>query len=533
MITLKHFIFNELEVNAFVLHDESGACLIVDPGCKNPVQQQNLKRYITENNLHPECIVLTHGHFDHVAGIAWAKNEFSCPILMHRDDLFLLKDSVQHAALFGIKVEAPSLARSLPGGGDHLTLGTTDISILHVPGHSPGNSPLPLSLSGEGSGMKILVVHQYYLHARAARRLALQRAGAALERGGPSGDRGRRRRSTTRPGRRPSGTGAGGSTQEQDGAGDGLALPRARRATARATSGACGPSSASRSRRRRRRSALRAADVVIATSPPLVAAIPGWLVGAAAARRSRSIFEMRDLWPESAVTTGVLREGSLLTAAPLPARAVGLPGGGPDQRADAGLPRRPGAPRAGAPTRRSSSSPTARTSSGSSPARATTALRRELGWGDRFVVMYSGAHGRANAVGQLRRRGRAAAGSPGHPDRLRRRRAGAGRLEERRGARGLDNIRLPRAAAQGAHARLRERLRRGRRGAAEQPDLPHGLPEQGLRLHGLREARRCSAIDGVAREYPHQPMLPGPTRQGRDESTRSPSVTLTTTASFG
>jgi glycosyltransferase involved in cell wall biosynthesis len=28
-------------------------------------------------------------------------------------------------------------------------------------------------------------------------------------------------------------------------------------------------------------------------------------------------------------------------------------------------------------------------------------VRAELGWGDRFVVMYAGAHGRANAIGQL------------------------------------------------------------------------------------------------------------------------------------
>jgi hydroxyacylglutathione hydrolase len=139
MINLKNFIFNELEVNTIVLHDESGACLIVDPGCKNPVQQQIFEKYITENNLHPECIVLTHGHFDHVAGIAWAATEFSCPILMHRDDLFLLRDSVQHAALFGIKVEAPPMPDRYLGEGDHLKLGTTDIKILHVPGHSPGS----------------------------------------------------------------------------------------------------------------------------------------------------------------------------------------------------------------------------------------------------------------------------------------------------------------------------------------------------------------------------------------------------------
>jgi len=139
MITLKNFVFNELEVNAFVLNDESGACLIVDPGCKNPAQQQNLKKYITGNSLRPECIVLTHGHFDHVAGVAWTKNEFSCPVLMHRDDLFLIRDAVQHASLFGIKMEAPPLPDRYLEGGDSIKLGTTGISILHVPGHSPGS----------------------------------------------------------------------------------------------------------------------------------------------------------------------------------------------------------------------------------------------------------------------------------------------------------------------------------------------------------------------------------------------------------
>ena len=56
-------------------------------------------------------------------------------------------------------------------------------------------------------------------------------------------------------------------------------------------------------------------DVIIATSPPLVTAIPGW-IGARLFRNPIPwIFEVRDLWPESAITTGVLRSGSFLTKA--------------------------------------------------------------------------------------------------------------------------------------------------------------------------------------------------------------------------
>ncbi|PKN45920.1 MAG: glycosyltransferase WbuB [Deltaproteobacteria bacterium HGW-Deltaproteobacteria-20] len=139
-------------------------------------------------------------------------------------------------------------------------------------------------------------------------------------------------------------------------------------------------------------------DVVVATSPPLVTA----LTGAFAARWGRVpwIFEVRDLWPESAVTTGVLSRGSPLThllyrleafayadcdkvnvltpafredilqrGLALPDKIVFVPNG-----ADPELFR---------------------------PGPRDNEVRRELGWGDRFVVMYAGAHGRANALHQL------------------------------------------------------------------------------------------------------------------------------------
>ena len=56
-------------------------------------------------------------------------------------------------------------------------------------------------------------------------------------------------------------------------------------------------------------------DVVVATSPPLTAAIPGYLAARARWRGVPWIFEMRDLWPESAVTTGVLKADAPLTRA--------------------------------------------------------------------------------------------------------------------------------------------------------------------------------------------------------------------------
>jgi glycosyltransferase involved in cell wall biosynthesis len=141
-------------------------------------------------------------------------------------------------------------------------------------------------------------------------------------------------------------------------------------------------------------------DVVIATSPPLVAVFPGWAAAHLRGRPSPLIFEIRDLWPESAVTTGVLREGAPLTRllyaverwACWTADKVNVLT--PAFREDI-------VRRGLAPEEKVCFVPNGADVEHFAPGARDNAARRELGWGDRFVVMYAGAHGRANALEQL------------------------------------------------------------------------------------------------------------------------------------
>jgi glycosyltransferase involved in cell wall biosynthesis len=139
-------------------------------------------------------------------------------------------------------------------------------------------------------------------------------------------------------------------------------------------------------------------DVVIATSPPLPISAPGWL----AAKRFGVpfVFEVRDLWPESAITTGVLDGGSAL--------ARGLYGLERQAYAQADrinvlTPafRKDIVARGLASEEKIWFVPNGADTEAFTPGPAKPELRRELGWGDRFVAMYAGAHGRANALGQL------------------------------------------------------------------------------------------------------------------------------------
>lgn len=142
------------------------------------------------------------------------------------------------------------------------------------------------------------------------------------------------------------------------------------------------------------------ADVVIATSPPLFVVIPGWLKAKLSGRRTPWVFEVRDLWPESAVTTGVVGASAPLTrflywlegrACASAALVVALT---PAIAED--IIRRRLAPR-----ERVRCIPNGADLRLFAPGGRDNAFRRELGWGDRIVAMYSGAHGRANDLGQL------------------------------------------------------------------------------------------------------------------------------------
>jgi hydroxyacylglutathione hydrolase len=138
-MNFQHFVFNELSVNAFVLYDHTGKCILVDPACHSGYEQEELTGFLKSNQLTPVAIVNTHGHFDHIWGNAWLKRTYPCPIWLHENDLFQLENSTRYAIAFGFTIEKPPLPDSYLTEGVNVQFGESSISVLHVPGHSPGS----------------------------------------------------------------------------------------------------------------------------------------------------------------------------------------------------------------------------------------------------------------------------------------------------------------------------------------------------------------------------------------------------------
>ncbi|MFO8234909.1 MAG: MBL fold metallo-hydrolase [Bacteroidales bacterium] len=139
MLTIKNFIFNPFQENTYVISDDSGKCIVLDPGCYFENEQVELKNYIKQNNLTPEYIVYTHGHVDHIIGTEFLKKEFGIKAIMHKDDMDILHNSSEFAASIGLDMEQPSDPELHISENEKINFGNIDFITYHAPGHSPGS----------------------------------------------------------------------------------------------------------------------------------------------------------------------------------------------------------------------------------------------------------------------------------------------------------------------------------------------------------------------------------------------------------
>lgn len=140
MIQIEKLTLNPFQENTYLIFDETGECLIVDPGCLDLHEQQRLVATVTARQLKPVKLVHTHLHLDHVFGSRFVANHWDIPVLAHRDDEFLIAITKDYSSQFGIKLnENPPALTGYLNDGDAVAFGHSSVSVLHVPGHSPGS----------------------------------------------------------------------------------------------------------------------------------------------------------------------------------------------------------------------------------------------------------------------------------------------------------------------------------------------------------------------------------------------------------
>ncbi|HEX7494943.1 MAG TPA: MBL fold metallo-hydrolase [Bacteroidales bacterium] len=132
------FVFSPIEVNTYILEDESGNCAIIDCGCYGRSESDRLADFLKNKNITPVLLLNTHCHLDHIFGNKFILERYNLRAFSNENDEMNRNDAVQHALLFGLTMETPPEPAGFLTDNQIITFGTTELVTLHIPGHSPG-----------------------------------------------------------------------------------------------------------------------------------------------------------------------------------------------------------------------------------------------------------------------------------------------------------------------------------------------------------------------------------------------------------
>ncbi|HSQ21737.1 MAG TPA: MBL fold metallo-hydrolase [Coriobacteriia bacterium] len=138
---VRRLTLGPLDTNCWLVDDGAGGpVLVIDPAEEADAILAAL------DGADVAAVVLTHGHFDHLAAARAVVDATAAPLLVHEADApHITTPHGTGGALFGFDASAPEADRLL-AEGDIVEAGGVRLLVLHTPGHTPGC----ICLEGDG-----------------------------------------------------------------------------------------------------------------------------------------------------------------------------------------------------------------------------------------------------------------------------------------------------------------------------------------------------------------------------------------------
>ena len=131
--------FNPFEENTYLLSGPSLETIIIDPGCFDQVERDELLRTIQDLDLKPVRLINTHCHIDHILGNAFVASTYSLGLEIHQGELPVLQAGTAVAGMYGIPYNPSPLPQSYLNENDEIELDGIKLKVLFTPGHSPAS----------------------------------------------------------------------------------------------------------------------------------------------------------------------------------------------------------------------------------------------------------------------------------------------------------------------------------------------------------------------------------------------------------
>ena len=142
---IETIVVGQFGVNCFICTGSGGQALVVDPGEDADIVLATLR----ERKLTVAAYLMTHGHCDHVSGLAALHAAMPAPVAMHAADwAWAFTDANILPPIFNTAPRNPAGERIDFSEGTPYTYAGLAFSIIETPGHTPGGVCLYFENSG-------------------------------------------------------------------------------------------------------------------------------------------------------------------------------------------------------------------------------------------------------------------------------------------------------------------------------------------------------------------------------------------------